>query len=164
MPTPTYTALANITLSSSASSVTFSSIPGTYRDLVLVCSITNASGGTNTINIRFNGDTGSNYNRVHMIGTGTADSVAFSNSTESLSIPTGGTGNVGTVISQIMDYSATDKHKTFLTRIADKGGYGDYVIASASRWANTSAVTSLTFYGTTNFLSGNSFALYGIVS
>ena len=63
-----------------------------------------------------------------------------------------------------MDYSATDKHKTFLTRIADKGGYGDYVVAAASRWANTSTVTSVTVFGTANFQIGNTFNLYGIAA
>jgi hypothetical protein len=164
MPTPTYTPLATVTLTSSASSVTFSNIPATYRDLILVAMVSNASGGTSNTNIRLNGDTGSNYNYVRMYGTGTTASDAASNTANSLDALLGGTGNPGTMIVQVMDYSATNKHKTFLTRIADKSGFGDYVFAIASRWANTAAVTSLTATSSANFQSGNTFSLYGVIA
>jgi hypothetical protein len=65
-----------------------------------------------------------------------------------------------------LDYSATDKHKTTLTR----SGYSDLssvatVEATAIRWANTAALTSIVF--STNvgsFSTGSTFALYGIAS
>ena len=166
MPTPTYDLISTTTLAAATSSVTFSGFPtdGTYRDLVLVASVTNPSGGTSNVNIRFNGDSGANYNHVSIFGTGSAATQSGSNTTNSINFPLGGTENIGSIVSQIMDYSATDKHKTFLTRIADKGGYGDYVIAAASRWANTSTVTSVTVFGTANFQIGNIFNLYGIAA
>jgi hypothetical protein len=60
--------LANITLGSAAASVTFSSIVGTYRDLLLVSQLGHVS--NNDIRIRFNSDTGSNYNMVYSAGDG----------------------------------------------------------------------------------------------
>jgi hypothetical protein len=57
-----YTALANVTLGSSAASVTFSSISQSYRDLVLV--ITATTSAVDNAFIRFNSDSGSNYNIV----------------------------------------------------------------------------------------------------
>ena len=68
-----YTALATTTLGSSASSVTFGSIPQGYRDLMLVISGTVTSSNI-TLAIRFNGDTGSNYFSVNMRGNGSAAS------------------------------------------------------------------------------------------
>jgi hypothetical protein len=66
------------------------------------------------------------------------------------------------VITQIMDYSATDKHKTSLIRGNDAGAE---VIAHAQRWASTSAVTSVRALITANnFASGSTFSLYGIAS
>jgi len=61
-----------------------------------------------------------------------------------------------------MDYSATDKHKTMLTRHnLDTSGTN----AFAHRWASTSAITSITFTAATaNFVSGSSFALYGVAA
>jgi hypothetical protein len=61
-----------------------------------------------------------------------------------------------------MDYSATDKHKTGLHRY---GIPSDSVLTTATRWASTSAVTSLlVFPRTGSFNIGSTFNLYGIVS
>jgi hypothetical protein len=160
MPTPTYIALANITLTSAVGNVTFSSIPSTYRDLVLVMNGTSSTGNPFAF-LRFNGDSGSNYNYVFMYGDGggAAVSTTFSGQT------TGFIGNIdtgarNTVITQIMDYSASDRHKTMLARSS-----GGLEIATAIRWANTSAVTSMSVNVNTGaFSSGFTFALYGIVS
>lgn len=168
MPTPTYTALANITLGSSASTVTFSSIPATYRDLVLVCSAAVTSTG-DTIRLRFNGDTGNNYNWVFMNGTGSvASSSSQSNQaqldfTASVGLPTV-VGRYNTIL-QIMDYSATDKHKTTLSRTNQNEDTYPGVTGLAGRWASTSAVTSMVIFPSTfSFIAGSTFALYGIAS
>ena len=153
MPTPTYDLIASNVLSSSASSVTFSSIPATYRDLVLVCNTLGAAGF-----IQINSDTGSNYPAVVMYGNGTTaasytETPAFFNFSES-----NGLGRV-----QFFDYSATDKHKSILVR-NDKAA--DFAYASTVRWANTSAITSIYIYNrfSVNFSAGSTFYLYGIAS
>jgi len=156
VPTPTYTALANITLGSSASSVTFSSIPATYRDLVLV--VVGTATADATWGLRFNGDTGSNYPYVEMNG----DGASTTSTTSTLTFFRIGrtTGTQGTTIIQIMDYSATDKHKTGLSRT---GPANEIVRAVASRWANTAAITSIVTNNVT-FASGTTLSLYGIAS
>lgn len=160
MPTPTYTPLANTTLGSSAASVTFSSISGSYRDLVFI-----ATGTTSTITgviMRFNGDSGSNYSSVFMDGYGSGSPGALT--------ATGGYADVAVfstlqanAIMNIMDYSATDKHKNIIGRqnLTDWG-----TRAFASRWASTSAITSLTISiaGGPVFAAGSTFTLYGIAS
>jgi hypothetical protein len=70
MPTPTYTPLATVTLASTASSVTFSSIPATYRDLVVVHNNFGTVNNDANSNFRFNGDSGSNYSRVYAFWSG----------------------------------------------------------------------------------------------
>ena len=157
MPTPTYTALANITLGSSASSVTFSSIPATYRDLVLVGS--GAANANAQFRVFYNGDTTTgNYTRVYMFGNG---STTFSNT----DLPEFGLAfdsSISAQVLQIMDYSATDKHKTSLARDS-RATFG--VGAIARRWANTAAITSIAISSATNTLNaGTTFALYGIAS
>ena len=158
MPTKTYKALATTTLSTSASSVTFSNIPATYKDLVFVFAGT-ASGGDG-IYFFMNSDTGSNYSFVRMYGTGTATG---STSGTGTSLEFGEIwGGQGNVIAHIMDYSATDKHKTVLGRT---NAPANVVMAYASRWASTSAVTSLTVLtSVATFSSGSTFSLYGIES
>jgi hypothetical protein len=166
MPTATYIALANTTLSSATSTVTFSSIPATYRDLVLVCSVKMSVG--KTLGITINDDTGSNYSHVWMygIGSGSGSSTASTNAQYRFM---GENANVSTTnfdnsLTSFQDYSATDKHKTMLTR---NNQTGSLVEAIAGRWANTNPITKLALAavgGGSNFESGSTFALYGIVS
>ena len=154
--------LANITLSSSASSVTFSSISGSYKDLVLVASILGATGLDFGL-MRFNSDSGGNYSYVGMSGDGSAASSDNASSQNQILLPVyfawTTTDSLSGVVN-IMDYSATDKHKTVLIRF---GGAAQGTEASAQRWASTSAVTSISIQGSShNFASGSTFALYGV--
>jgi len=156
MPTPTYIPLQTITLGSAASSVTFASIPQTYRDLVFVF-----NGSFTAIANSFwqaNGDTASNYSYVQMWGTGSGSGVSNSAGPVDGGLAGANYTGRGTNIVQFMDYSATDKHKTAMTRNNDAGGV---VGAVASRWANTAAITSIRIYGPT-FVSGSTFSLYAI--
>lgn len=158
MPTAQYTALANLTLGSTASSVTFSSIVGTYRDLMLVVQAKNTSGATG-LRGRFNGDSGTNYSFVLMDGDGsTAASVAASGQ-NLLSMGTNSTADNVQIVN-VMDYSATNKHKTVLTRA---NGASSSVTAFANRWASTAAITTFLIFPEANsFAAGSSFALYGV--
>jgi hypothetical protein len=162
MPTPTYTPLANITLGSAANSLTFSSIPATYRDLILI--IDNATTSTNQeFNFRFNSDTGSNYSYVYAASVSSGpESASGSSQTQ------GRLGNINTTsanhIFQVFDYSATNKHKAVLVRSNNVGASQTWMLAN--RWASTSAITTMRiFTGTgTNMPAGVSFSLYGIAS
>jgi hypothetical protein len=160
MPTPTYIPLANITLGSAASSVTFSSISGAYRDLIISAE---AVGSTSEqYLLRLNSDTGSNYSYVQMGGDSGG---AFSSSTTTTGIRVGyfaATSARDNAQISIMDYSATDKHKTTLVRTNSNAAA---VRAITGRWANTAAVTSLVLtFPSGNFAIGSTFALYGIVA
>lgn len=161
-----YVALANVTLASSTPSITISSIPQSYRDLVLVMQIrTTRSAASDGGFVRANGDSGSNYTRTGMYGTGSSTG-AFAG-TESgfyLSI-TGASATSGIFdinVLQIMDYSATDKHKTALLRESENQVVT--VLAEAQRWANTSAITSLTIVPQVgpSLNSGTTISLYGV--
>jgi hypothetical protein len=157
MPT-TYEPIATTTLSTATASVTFSSISGSYTDLVLVvCSTT----GTGTALLTANGDTGSNYSRTFMYGTGS--SVVAGRTTNFASFPftIGATANVfSSSIIHLMNYSNATTNKTFLARGNDAN---DATVAFAGLWRNTSAITSLTLTGSAgNLSSGSTFTLYGI--
>jgi hypothetical protein len=152
-----YVALANVTLGSSAATVTFSSISQAYRDLVLIQSGT--ATGLVAMQMRFNGDnTETNYFRVDMQGNGsTALSAANNNSGFGVVFTGQGQNTVS-----IMDYSATDKHKSMLWR---SDGAANLTLATAGRWANTAAITSFqVLCNTALFSAGTTFALYGIAS
>lgn len=158
--------LANLTMGSAAASVTFSSISQSYRDLMLVINATPSSAGDRPM-IQLNGDTSSaNYSYVYMTGTGSAASSSSGTDVGMYIHITGymfDTTNSGVGIAQLLDYSATDKHKTMLAR---GNNAGNTSTAVANRWANTAAVTSIKCFNSAgqNFGAGSTFALYGIAS
>jgi hypothetical protein len=164
MPTPTYTPLATVTLGSSASSVTFSSIPATYRDLILV--VNGQTTGDANAQIRVNGDTGSNYSGVVMRQDATSQSGTFGQFYATWNTFVGSTRFVSIV--NFMDYSATDKHKTVLTRstyVRATAGNPLGPEAQAARWANTSAITTiLLLLSANNYAAGTTFSLYGVIA
>ena len=158
MPTPTYTPLATVTLGTAAASVTFSSIPATYRDLILVSDCRHASTGPRDLLLRPNNDSG-NQTAVVMYGDGTS---AASVTTSAIVAQYNSNNENQVGIAQVMDYSATDKHKTVLTRTNNSS---TTVSAQAGRWASTSAVTSIVLlYSGVNIEAGSRFDLYGVIA
>jgi hypothetical protein len=165
MPTPTYDLIASNVLGSSAASVTFSSISGSYRDLVL--SIVADGTSAASLRLQFNTDTGSNYNWLSAYGTGSSTGSQSGASQTDMRIATAAyfdTANQLQVRATVLDYSATDKHKAVLSR-ADSASDGQATEMIAGRWASTSAITEVKLFPNAgSFEAGSSFYLYGIVS
>jgi len=155
----TYTLIDSVTLGSSASSVTFSSISQDYGDLVLV--IDGQTTGGSNCSFTLNSDTGANYPYVFMRGDGS--STTSGTTTANANYVGYFTSNPCNAIIQIMDYSATDKHKSSLVRMNDSSAR---VFANANRWASTSAMNRIDFIlsGGESFATGSTFYLYGIAS
>ena len=162
----TYTPIASTTTSGSASSVTLSSIGGTYTDLIVVINYDSATAGNQSLNMRFNGDTATNYSYTILRGSGSAAQSANSGGADSRiycgSSSTGTTNIASTAIIQIQNYSNTTTYKTALIR-DNNPDY--YVFANVGLWRSTAAITSVTFYQSSyNFINGSTFALYGILA
>jgi hypothetical protein len=157
---PTYEAIATSTLGTATNSVVFSSIPGTYTDLILVISATRPSGFDDG-SIRFNGDTANNYSTIILAADGgTVSTTRYANYNLGLNYLYN--SQVTTNISYIMGYTSTWRHKTVLTKVADAttGGYRSNI----TLWKNTSAITTIELInsGSSNFGAGSIFSLYGI--
>ena len=159
----TYIPIATITASGSTTSVTFSSIPQTYTDLVIAGAFYETS-SSNT-SLQFNGDTGSNYSSTSLLGNGsTASSARVSNFAEMFWDRQGNATGYGAGIANIMNYSNTTTYKTVLLRY----GYpSTWTEADVGLWRNTSAITSITILvggGGANLASSSTFTLYGIAA
>ena len=161
----TYEPIATQTLGSSVSSVTFSSIPQTYTDLVIVQSAFVAN--QMDTRLQFNGDTATNYSWTVLFGSGSAaGSYRESNKT---AIPTGYYSQIdispatSTFIIQIMNYSNATTNKTVLTR-GNNAASGRGVDAIVGLWRSTAAITSvaLNVDASHQYTSGSTFTLYGI--
>lgn len=158
------TPLATTTLASNLATVSFTNISGAYRDLRLVCSMT--SSGAYGGGIVINADTtNANYSWVQVAATASAFSNTGNGISNSLQFAPNwnlSTSEPTTLVTDFLDYQATDKHKNFLlrTNTASAG-----VTAMAARWANTAAITSLTIQvNTGTFAAGSTFSLYGVTA
>ena len=157
--TATYEKIATTTLGSATNSVSFTSISGSYTDLVLVVNGTQSS--ANSCGIRFNSDSGSNYSSTRLGGDGgSALSNRFTNNNMAYTFIQYTSQNA--TIFNIMNYSNTTTYKTVLSRFNNAA---NFVAAYVALWRSTAAITSLSVQdvdGTTNFAIGSTFTLYGI--
>ena len=165
----TYEAIAKTVLATSTATVTLSSIPTTFRDLILVMSArTDAAGNTNAT-IRFNGDTTTNYSWVRIIGDGSTPSANSASSQTSAyftypSTNANTTDTFGNAELYISNYTSTDPRQMSNTGVAENNGTLAYMSGNAILYRGTSAITSIAIAtsGGSSYLTGSSFYLYGI--
>jgi hypothetical protein len=166
----TYEPIATQTLGSAASSVTFSSISGTYTDLIL--QVNNQMSGASGFKLRFNSDSGSNYSETFLYGTGSAAGSGRASSQTSiynnLIYGDSTTADIFTPnIIQLQNYSNSTTYKTVLWRYGTAtgaGGSNGDVTAIVGLWRNTGAITAIevSAWNAVNFVAGSTFTLYGI--
>lgn len=148
--------------------VTFSNIPQTFKHLQIRTSTVATTDGY--IESRFNTDSGSNYAWHILTGQGSAASASAQTSQNKLRITAFNnqmdTTNPYVSITDILDYTNTNKHTTIRTLSGkDSNGAGDINLISGV-WLNSAAVTSIELFlspssGKT-YLTGSHIALYGI--
>ena len=156
-----YESIATVTVGTSVSSISFSSIPSTYKHLQIRYSA-NSSGGGNP-SVRFNGDSGNNYTYHIIYGqTSSAISTGAISQSSTLLGSVYSTANVfaGGVI-DILDYANTNKTKVIKTLCGADTNSSAEVGLFSGLWNSTSAINSVTI-SLTNFTQYSSFALYGI--
>jgi|694.fasta_scaffold98158_3 hypothetical protein len=156
----TYEPIATSTLSSTASIITFSSISGTYTDLVLVVSC--LDNGASRTRLRLNGDSATNYSRINLVGNGVnPNSYSASNETLfdlSVAAGTSSTNPTAQIIS-INNYSNTTTNKTILSRYSLASGA---VEAMVGLYRSTAAITSVSYFTLGTMQIGTTATLYGI--
>lgn len=163
----TYEPIATTTLSTNTATVTFSSISGTFTDLVLIANYGH-SATDQALRLRFNSDTGSNYSLTSLYGNGTsAGSVRASNQTGAyIAYYVDAFTSVTTLtLCHIMNYSNTTTNKTIISRTGrpDPGTNLPGTEAVVNLWRNTGAITTIDLSANSgNLLSGSTFTLYGI--
>jgi hypothetical protein len=165
----TYTPIASQTLSSTTATVTFTSIPSTYNDLVLIINgyTTHTDNGSRGY-IQFNTDTGanSNYSDAYIGNTGTTR--LTSRDTNQAYIAYGVMGNTSSypamAIVNIQQYKNTSGFGTVLAfnaRYSDQN-YGNRWTGGV--WRNTAVIDTITLKCDSSYASGTTFELYGIAS
>lgn len=155
----TYESISSVTLTSNASTVTFSSIPQTYTDLFLVI-----NGRTDTdenVSLRINGDTGNNYSETTLYGTGSTSVSTRTTNANTIGIGgiSSGTDEQGTNIVHFFNYTNTTTNKLIISRANNS----TYVQIRVGMRRNTEVISSFSLTAATStFLTGATFSLYGI--
>lgn len=157
----TYEPISTTTLGSAQSTVSFTSISGSFTDLVLIVN-GGLDSGSAECNLRFNSDTGSNYSYTALEGNGTsASSYRASNQTR-LWFTSYYSASRSMSIINIQNYSNSTTYKTAVIR---HNNASVYTAASVGLWRSTSAITAIELFPTSNnWATGTTFTLYGIAS
>jgi hypothetical protein len=176
----TYTPIASSILSASAASVTFSSIPTSYTDLLVIYSIRGdasyESNNGDALAMRINGSTTAEYSVRALRGQGTsADSISrVTGNADSFIRTYGGVASNSYTASSfssgqiyIPNYQLSQNKPISTYTVAENNSSTTNMLASnAQLWQNTSVINSLeftyTFNSASRFVSGSSFYLYGI--
>ena len=165
----TYEPIATQTLSSTTSSITFSSISQSYTDLVLVVNnLKHSYAGSTVVRddfLQFNGDTAGNYSLTMLYGDGSsAATLRGSGQSAIVSDYAMASAAVGsTSIININNYSNSTTHKTILQRC---NNVVDRTSVKVNLWRNTAAITSIKIgpSGSYTMAAGSTFTLYGIAA
>jgi len=158
-----YESIATATGTGSSGTITFSSIPSTFKHLQ-IRGIFN-DGGYN-LNLRLNSDSGSNYASHKLYGNGsTVTATGAASGTEIDTGAYGGstTNTMSTIIIDILDYASTTKNKTTRHFAGNDQNGSGLVWVTSGLWTSTSAISTiqiLNIYG--NYNTQTTFALYGI--
>ena len=157
--------------SAGAATISFSSIPSTYKDLQVRALIRGtASASAISANMQFNSDTGSNYSYHELYGNGTSAQAGGAATQTRFFLHGNAPGatalasSFGVAVMDILDYANTNKYKTArCLNGMDVNGSGGYILFDSGSWQNTNAITSIQITPSSgNFAQHSSFALYGI--
>jgi hypothetical protein len=163
----TYEPIETKTLGSNTTTVTFSSIPTTYTDLVLVFQAASSNSNGGAIRMRFNGSSASEYSTTFIDGTGSSIISANTGVQGQLDLGwrTGIDSNVwnNVYVMNFLNYKSTNVEKTILWTC---GGTSTATDLANGLWRNTAAINSISFNigqpASADFLAGCIFTLYGI--
>lgn len=167
--TNSYESIATVTVGSTTSSISFSSIPSTYKHLQIRATVRGDYAGWGSANMKFNGSS-ADYTEYHSIyGDGSSAAAnASTTSTAGVQIAYGNASNSSTFmgfITDILDYTSTNKNKTVRSLSGNDLNGSGFVRFYSGMWrpatpvAITDIVISLPGQGISQY---SSFALYGI--
>ena len=167
-----FTKIAESILSGTAASVTFSSIPGTYRSLLLHV-VARGDNATTFISnrLRFNSDSTAIYDSQQVLGNGATPLAGETINGTSIEIgeiaaASATAGACGISMVSIPFYTGTTFWKTLVSNHGLSTGTGTGTLHTkqwSGRWRNTAAISSITLLPSAgNFIAGSSFALYGL--
>ena len=170
--TNSYESIATLSGNGSSTTLSFTSIPSTYKHLQLRGVIRESSGGgtgDTFLGLQINGNTGSNYALHYIIGDGgSASAAAGASQTRAYSgigVQSGATANlVGALVIDILDYQNTNKNKTIRVLSGDDRNGAGAIALISGLWQSTTAINRVDVYSKDGqpLSTLSKVALYGI--
>lgn len=165
----TYQLIASNTLTTTATSISFSAIPTTFTDLVVRAVVRSDFAGSGQLQVRIKlNSTSSGYSHTRITGNGTTAASARFSSGVHIELfqnnSAGDTANTFTPIEiYIPSYQASQNKPISIFDAHETNATTAYIEANASLWSNTAVISTITLATNIgNFVSGSSFFLYGI--
>jgi hypothetical protein len=159
-------------LASAAASITFSSIPQTYTDLLIVFSARSTVTNTQDVYLQFNGDTSSGYTMRRLFGTGSgvaSDAISSATATGFRVGRALGTNTTASTFSNcqvyIPNYRSSVAKSASSDQVDENNATASFQLITACLYSGTSAITSILMGGLGgSFAQYSSATLYGITS
>jgi hypothetical protein len=162
----TYTLISSNTVGAGGvSSITFSSIPATYTDLVLLMSLRQDGAGSN-VRYAINGAT-TGYSESLLYGSGSVVGATTASTSYFNLVYTNGSGETanlfGNLQTYIPNYAGSQLKPIGVESVYENNSTGATQALTAQLWSNTAAITSITITpATTNWIQYSTVYLYGI--
>jgi len=165
-----YELISTTILGATTSTITFSSIPSTYKHLQIRFALVGSGASADRdVLFRLNGDTASNYSVHSLTASGAGAPSSGGNGSQLYIKLLGAVFGIQTIPTagyiDVLDYASTSKNKTIKTligQVQNSSSSSELSLLSGS-WMNTATVTSFTlFMNTATFSIGNRVSLYGI--
>lgn len=167
----TFTAISTVTVGSGGTtSISFSSIPQTYSDLLVLFSLREDTDDRN-VKLTFNSSSSSIYSGKYLMGSAGTNYTGTDTNNTYFTIVTGAVASPATVntfgnsLLYIPRYTSTSYNKSIridtTNENADSGNSGCAIYAGV--WASTSAISGITFTPwASKFVQYSTATLYGI--
>ena len=166
----TFELISSVTVSTPANSITLSSIPATFTDLVLQMSLrTDRADTGDNVGLRFNSSTsGYSDRRLYGFGSGVGSDTGSSSFLRIGRIDaannTASTFSNGSLY--IPNYAGSTNKSVSFDSVMENNATASYQELQAGLWSNTAAITSIQLYlvdaGFLNFVANSTVYLYGV--
>lgn len=163
----TYRLIETITVGTGGiASVTFSSIPQTYTDLVLKVSARTdrAAGVSDSVLVKFNNSTTTYTGRILYGDGSSAAAQSYSSTGGASAVSNTATASVFSNAEMYIPNYTGSTNKCFLVdNVTENNGTQSYTVLDVGMWSTTSAITSLVCAGANgNLMQYTTLSLYGI--
>jgi len=164
-----FESIATVTVSgTSTATITFSSIPSTYKSIQIRGIYRRDTAGGFGPNFNFNSDTTSIYPNHYIRGNGATATAAGDTGSNYFDGPPGPSatqtaGLFGAIIVDIIDYANTSKNKTVRSIGGDDRDGSGTIQLNSALWQSTTAINRIDITNAGDiFAAGTTYALYGV--